>query len=129
MRPPISESDAGPGYQIADGARCQDLASSSQAGHAGADVDRDTGYVVIEQFDLPGVKAGSNFKPQGRHGLADGVGGSNGASGPVKGQKEAVAGPLHFAAAPAVEFRPDEPVVIIEERPPPTVTQVRRSRR
>jgi hypothetical protein len=52
----VIEGEAGPGDQVLDRARAQDLPGPGLAHDPGRDVDRDATDVVTDQLDLPGVQ-------------------------------------------------------------------------
>ena len=52
---------AGPGGQVPDRARDEDLTRSRLREHTLADVQRDPGEALREHFDLPGVQSGADL--------------------------------------------------------------------
>src|SRR5450755_1596638 len=61
MRAPSVELEPGPGHEVLDGARDEDLARVRRAHHPRADVDGDAADVVADELALAGVQARSGL--------------------------------------------------------------------
>ena len=104
---PILEFDPGPGDEVLDGARHDDLRRLRGRRHALADVHREPADVVATKLDLAGVQADAHVDVQGGRGRTDRTRAANTARGPVERREEPVTGRLDLVATEGLELAAD----------------------
>jgi hypothetical protein len=98
LRVPVGEGEPGPGDQVLDRPRADDLARPGLAEDAGGDMDRDPADVVAQQLALAGVQAHPDLQLQVPQPGPDGVGRPDGPGRAVEGVQEPVPGCLDLPA-------------------------------
>lgn len=87
-----TELDSGAGNQVLDGGEDQHLSGLCIRRDAGADVDRDSNDLPLDELALTGVQADPQLEPELTHRLGDCTTATNPACGPVEEGEEAIPG-------------------------------------
>src|SRR5262249_22731873 len=99
------------------------FARTCHGSHTGADVYRDTTYLLTHQLAFPGVQPCTNLDPQLFDGFAHGAGAANRAGWTIERRQEAVACCLHLAAIEACTLEANHRMMAITEVMPTPVAQ------
>ena len=121
--PPVGEGDARAEDEHLHGAGDQDLAGGSQGGDAGTHMDRQPGHRRAVAFHLTGVQAGPDLQAEFGYGVADGTGAMDSPGRAVEGGEEPITGGIDLDAAEPAKEPPDMRVMILQQIPPPPVTE------
>src|SRR4029453_15049265 len=114
----VAEGEPGPGDQVLDRPRADDLARPGGRHHPGGDVHGDPADVLAEQLDLARVQPHPDLQAQVAQAGADGGAGPDGPGRPVEGGQEPVAGGLDLAAAEAGQLLAHRLLVVDQETMP-----------
>jgi hypothetical protein len=123
----VFEDEAGPGDEILDGRRYEDIGRPSQRSDPRPYVHSDTPYVVAGPLDLPGVQAGPDLDAEWPNGRDYRLAAANASGGAIERGQEAVTSCIHLDAAMERELRSHTPMVLLEKVPPANVPELGRT--
>jgi len=89
-------------------------------------VDGDAADIVIHQLDLARVQTRPDGDARGAHRIADRHRAADAARGTVERRKKTVARGPHLPSPEPAQLRADDPVVLVEQRAPSLVAELRR---
>ena len=127
MLAPVCESESGPRDQASDGRRDENLTGAGKSSNARCCVNRDASNGVPDQFALAGMDAGAHLDSKPTQSVNDRGGAADRSRGPVEDGKESVAGSVDLAPAVLGQLGAHKGVMLVNERAPGTVAQLRRS--
>jgi hypothetical protein len=123
----IVEGDPRAHDKVLDRVGYEDLARPRSRRDPGSDMHGDAPDVAIAYFDFPGVQTGAHLESDRGEPILDRLCAPNRSRWPVEDGEEPVAHGAYFAPLEATELRPYRRFVLVEHRPPGTITHVRSS--
>ena len=121
--PPVGEGDARAEDEHLYGAGDQDFPRGGEGGDPGTHMDRQPGDCRAVAFHFTGVQAGPDLQAESGYGVADGTSAMDGPGGAVEGGEEPITGGIDLDAAKPRKEPPDMCVMVLQQVPPPPVTE------
>src|SRR5262249_49759008 len=119
----VGEGDRGPGEEVDDRARDQDLTRVGERLDAGGHVHGHAGDVRSSQFDFADVYSGADSQTKLTRGISDRTRTLHPACGSVEGREETVAGRLDLTTSEPLELATQSRIMTVEQIAPTSLSK------